>query len=120
MEKTQHEATRLPAWELPAASTREEADAYILELEMPGVSKSGIEITVENHELTITGHRSDKAPEGCEVVWQESHVADFRRTFELDMSIDTSRIIAKMEHGVLHLTLPKAESIKPRRITVGD
>ena len=109
----------MPAWELPPANIREEHDAYLLELEMPGVSKSGIEVTVENNELTIVGHRADAPPQG-EVVYRESRHGDYRRAFEIDASIDTAKIVANMEQGVLKLTLPKAESLKPRKITVAD
>ena len=109
----------MPSWELPPANIREERDAYLLELEMPGVSKTGIEVTVENNELTIVGHRSDTDPQG-EIVYRESSHGDYRRSFEIDSSIDTAKIQAKMEQGILMLTLPKAESIKPRKITVAD
>ena len=112
-------AARMPSWELPPANIREEHDAYLLELEMPGVSKSGLEVTVENNELTIVGHRADTDPQG-EVVYRESRHGDYRRTFEIDASIDTAKIAAKMEQGILRLTLPKAESLKPRKITVAD
>ncbi|MDD5349749.1 MAG: Hsp20/alpha crystallin family protein [Chthoniobacteraceae bacterium] len=115
----QQQASRLPAWEQPSANIREERDAYVLELEMPGVSKTGIEVTVEQNELTIVGHRSDVQPQG-EAVYQESHRADYRRSFELDPSINSGKIHAKMEQGILTLTLPKAESIKPRKIQVAD
>ena len=109
----------MPAWELPPANIREEQEAYVLELEMPGVPKDGIEVTVENNELTIVGHRSDPQPQG-EVVYRESRNGDFRRSFEIDTSIDTAKIVAKMEQGILRLTLPKAESLKPRKIAVVD
>jgi len=117
--QAEQQVSRLPAWEQPNADIREEHDAYVLELEMPGVSKAGIEVTVEQNQLTIVGHRSDAAPQG-EVVYQESRRADFRRTFELDPSINAAKIQAKMEQGILRLTLPKAESIKPRKIQVAD
>lgn len=119
LERTAEPVSRMPSWELPPANIREERDAYILELEMPGVRKDGIEVTVENNELTIVGHRSDTDPQG-EVVYRESSHGDFRRSFEIDSSIDTAKIQAKMEQGILRLTLPKAESIKPRKITVAD
>ena len=111
--------SRMPSWELPPANIREEHDAYLLELEMPGVAKGGIEVTVENNQLTIVGHRVDTEPQG-EVVYRESRRGDYRRTFEIDTSIDTAKIVAKMEQGILRLTLPKAESLKPRKIAVVD
>ena len=120
LEKTQEQtASRMPGWELPAANIREEKDAYFLELEMPGVAKDGIEVTVEAGELTIVGRRSDAQIQG-EIVYQESRRGDYRRTFEIDPSIDTSKIQARMEQGVLRLTLPKAEQVKPHKIQVTD
>jgi len=118
-ERPVERASRMPSWELPPANIREEGDLYLLELEMPGVSKSGLEVTVENNELTIVGHRGDTELKG-EVVYRESRQGDYRRSFELDPSIDTTKIVAKMDQGILRLTLPKAESIKPRKITVAD
>ena len=52
--------------------------------------------------------------------FRERSAADYRRVFELDPAIDTGKIAAKMEQGMLLLTLPKSERIKPRKITVSD
>lgn len=103
----------------PPANIRETKDGYILEAEMPGVTKAGLEVTVENNELTIVGHRQDSDLSG-EMLYRESRKWDYRRAFELDPSIDLSRITAKMDAGVLTLTLPKTEAVKPRKITVTD
>jgi HSP20 family protein len=102
---------------MPAASVAEDGDSYLLEVEMPGVNKEGLDISVENNELTITGRRSLPAVEGT-LIHRESRSENFRRAFELDPSIDTGKIAAKIEQGVLTLTLPKAEQVKPRKITV--
>ena len=101
----------------PPATVRENADGYVLEVEMPGVSKENLEMWVENNELTIIGRRSMPAVEGT-LVHRESRAENFRRTFELDPSIDAEKISAKIEQGVVSLTLPKAEQVKPRKITV--
>lgn len=101
----------------PVASVVEDGDAYLLKVEMPGVNKEGLEISVENNELTITGQRSLAQIEGT-LIHRESRTEDFRRVFELDPSIDTSKISARIDQGVLTLTLPKAEQVKPRKITV--
>jgi HSP20 family protein len=102
---------------MPAASVVEDGDSYTLRVEMPGVNKEGLEISVENNELTIVGRRSMPAVDGT-LVHRESRSENFRRIFELDPSIDTSKVGAKMEQGILSLTLPKAEHVKPRKITV--
>ena len=101
----------------PAATVLENADGYTLEVEMPGVSKENLEMWVENNELTIVGRRSMPAVEGT-LIHRESRPESFRRTFELDPSIDAEKISAKIEQGVVTLTLPKAEQVKPRKITV--
>jgi len=101
----------------PAATVLENADGYTLEVEMPGVSKDNLEMWVENNELTIVGRRSMPAVEGT-LIHRESRPESFRRTFELDPSIDAEKISAKIEQGVVTLTLPKAEQVKPRKITV--
>ncbi|HJT79683.1 MAG TPA: Hsp20/alpha crystallin family protein [Chthoniobacterales bacterium] len=101
----------------PVSSVIEDANDYTLQVEMPGVNKEGLEISVDNNELTILGRRSLPTVEGT-LVHRESRSDNFRRTFELDPSIDTGKITAKIEHGVVTLVLPKAEQVKPRKITV--
>jgi HSP20 family protein len=103
----------------PLANILETSDGYVLEAEMPGVGKDGLEVTVENGELVIVGRRVTAAPRGSSV-YRESRGLDYRRVFEIDPSIDTAKITAKMDQGVLKLHLPKAESVKPRRIQVAD
>jgi HSP20 family protein len=101
----------------PSASVIEAADGYMLEVEMPGVNKQGLELSVENNELTIIGRRSLPTVEGT-LIHHESRPENYRRTFELDPSIDAGNISAKFDQGLVTLTLPKAEHVKPRKITV--
>jgi HSP20 family protein len=101
----------------PVATVVENEDGYTLQVEMPGVNKDGLEMWVENNELTIVGRRSLPAIEGT-LVHRESRRENFRRAFELDPSIDAGKISAKIEQGVVTLSLPKAEQVKPRKITV--
>jgi HSP20 family protein len=101
----------------PDVNIVETKDGYVLEAEMPGVSKEGLEVTLEGNEMTIVGHRQDEAVTGTPL-FRERKLVDFRRVFELDPTIDTARIAAKMDQGVLSLTLPKSEKVKPRKVTV--
>ena len=110
-------APREQRWLQPQVNIVETKDAYLLEAEMPGVGKDGLEVLLEGNELTIVGRRTHEFA-GSQLVYRESYDRDFRRSFELDPSIDTQRIAAKMENGVLHLTLPKAEKVKPRKISI--
>lgn len=100
----------------PNVNIVETKDAYILEAEMPGVAKNGLEVGLEDNVLTITGRRQSDA--SVNLVYRESNPVDYRRVFELDPSIEAGKINAHMEQGILTLTLPKAEKVKPRKITV--
>lgn len=104
-------------WLQPQVNIVESPEGYLLEAEMPGVGKDGLEILLEGNELTIVGRRCHDTA-GAELVYRESYDRDFRRSFELDPTIDTARISARMDNGVLHLQLPKAERVKPRKIAV--
>lgn len=115
--ETRPEQTQRRGWLQPQVNIVETKDGFVLEAEMPGVSKDGLEILLEGNELTILGRRH-QAVEGTQAVYRESYDSDFRRSFELDPTIDTGRISARMENGVLYLDLPKAERVKPRKITV--
>ena len=101
----------------PPASVREIGDGYTLEIEMPGVKKDGLEISIENNELTVIGRRSLPAVEGTPI-HRESRPENFRRMFEIDPSIDAGKISANIDQGLLTLALLKAEHVKPRKITV--
>jgi HSP20 family protein len=116
-ENRETEARPTEPFVAPMASVTEENDGYTLRVEMPGVNKEGLELSIENNELTIVGRRSLPAVDGT-LIHRESRAENFRRVFELDPSIDANKISAKMEQGILTLSLPKAEHVKPRKITV--
>jgi HSP20 family protein len=101
----------------PDVNIYETDDGYVLQAEMPGVTKEGLEITLEGNTVTCVGRRHEE-PRPGNVVYSESRGADFRRAFELDPAIDTDKISAEMRQGVLTLTLPKAERVKPRKIEI--
>src|SRR5512137_2182491 len=111
------DARRERAFVSPEVNIFETSDGYVLEAEMPGVSKEGLEVTLEGNEMTILGHRKTEQVPG-QSLYRERTLADYRRVFELDPAIDTAKIAAKMEQGVLTLTLPKSERVKPRKIVV--
>jgi HSP20 family protein len=113
---TNNRATR-EEYVAPNVNIFETQEGYALQAEMPGVSKDGLEITLEGNEITITGRRTPESVAG-EPLFRESNTADYRRVFELDPAIDTSKVSAKIEQGVLTVTLPKSERVKPRKIKV--
>jgi len=103
----------------PEVNIFETKDGYVLEAEMPGANKHGLQITLEGNEISIVGQRDRDVVNGQPLL-RERRDTNFRRVFELDPAIDTSRIAAKMDQGILTVVLPKSEKVKPRRIAVGD
>jgi HSP20 family protein len=101
----------------PNVNIFETPEGYVLEAEMPGVAKTGLEITLEGTEIAITGRRNPETVPG-DALFRERNTADYRRVFELDPAIDTSKVSAKIEQGILTVTLPKSERVKPRKIAV--
>jgi len=101
----------------PEVNIYENKDGYVLEAEMPGVTKSSLELTLEGDTLTLVGRRHDRPVRGTSLQ-NETRVADFRRVFELDPAIDVSRINARVEQGLLVVELPKAEAVKPRKVQI--
>jgi HSP20 family protein len=101
----------------PRASITENGNGFVVTVEMPGVNRNGLEVTFENGELTLVGHRTPFRTD-AELVYRESRPMDFRRTFELDASIDAGNIGAQLDQGLLTLSLPKSAAAQPRRIEV--
>jgi HSP20 family protein len=102
----------------PVVNICETPDGYVLEAELPGVSKEGLSVNVEGNLLTLEGRRAAPVLPEDGYFYRESCAGDFRREFQLDPAIDSGKITARLEQGVLTLTLPKAEAAKPRNIAV--
>ena len=102
---------------IPLVDIFEEKERYILYADMPGVSKENIELTLDNKELTIIGKVADSAEYG-NVEYSEFATTNFKRNFIVNEEIDTKNLSASIENGVLHLSLPKSEKTKPRRIEI--
>ena len=116
-ENREGDRAQIQQFVVPFASVTEAAEGYALEVEMPGVNKEGLEVSVENNELTIVGRRSLPTVEGT-LIHHESRPENYRRAFEIDPSIDADKISAKIHQGLVTLTLPKEEHVKPRKIAV--
>lgn len=102
----------------PRATVTDTTDAVILELEMPGVPREAVSITVDRDELVVIGTRRPEEYANAEVLHQERPAHSFRRAFVLGDRIDTTRTSATHENGILRLTLHKAEDAKPRKIEI--
>ena len=103
----------------PRYEVRESDDAIALTAYLPGVAKEGLEITAENNQLRVFGRRNWTQPEGWTLLHREAVKAPFELVLEHENSFDAAKIQAELRDGVLKLTLPKAEALKPRKIAVG-
>jgi HSP20 family protein len=103
----------------PPVNIIETKDGYTLEAEIPGVGKDGVDITVEENQLTILGRRT-RTDAKAQVLYRESADTDYRRVFELDSAVDATKITANIEQGVLTIQLPFSERVKPRKISIAE
>ena len=106
------------AW-TPSCDVFEDQENLKVVIELPGVRPDDLKIHLENRILTVRGEKKSVAEEKSER-WHryERTYGSFERTFTLPSTVDPDRINATVEHGVLTLTLPKAERAKPREIPV--
>lgn len=116
-QRTTPEQNRQTEFLAPEVNIFETKDGYLVEAEMPGVNKGGLEIMVEGNELMIVGHQNAEHFNGQPLLRERQHL-DYRRAFEIDPAIDTAKISARIEQGIVTITLPKSERVKPRKITV--
>jgi HSP20 family molecular chaperone IbpA len=104
---------------IPDADIYETDEALVVLLEMPGVDKSHIDISAEDDVLKVEGRIDFSKYQGLTPIYAEYPVGHYRRGFTLSNRIDQHKISAEMSDGVLTITLPKVEEVKPRRITIG-
>ncbi|PXA03584.1 hypothetical protein DDZ13_11425 [Coraliomargarita sinensis] len=105
-------------WRRPAYDVSENEDAFNVRVNLPGVSRDGLDISIEDETLSITGSRAEVLPEGWRPLRREMPVGDYRLELRLNVAVNEDKIKAKVEDGVLDLTLPKADEVKPRKIKV--
>ena len=90
----------------------------VLHADLPGVSADNLELQVQDNKLTLFGRVAPPAPEEARPIHQEYRVSDFLRSFILSDEVDHEQIEAKLNNGVLEVTLPRAAKTEPRRIQV--
>ena len=113
------EETTIPArLFVPAADIYEAPDALTVILEMPGVEKSNVAISVEDGVLRVEGRLDLSKYQGLQPLYTEYNIGHYSRSFRLSSRIDQSKIAAEMKDGVLSLQLPKVEQAKPRTIQI--
>jgi HSP20 family protein len=102
----------------PAYNVRENADAFDVEVFVPGVNRAGVELALEDDVLVITARRPAAAPSAWRPLRREIPDGDFRLDLSLNVPVNREAIQATVEDGLLRLTLPKTEEVKARRIEV--
>ncbi len=102
----------------PDYDIQERPEAWGLTVRLPGVAKDGLEITAEDGQLRILGRRAWQRPQGWTPVHRETSDAAYELVLSHDNAIDADQIAAELRDGVLRVSLPKQEALKPRRITV--
>jgi HSP20 family protein len=102
---------------IPIADVEERDDSYVIELDLPGVKKDDIDISMAGRRLVVTGQRKEKERVGI-LRRRDRLVGEFRFEIELPNEIDDSHVQASLDDGVLTLTVPKRQADQPRRIAV--
>jgi HSP20 family protein len=102
----------------PAYQVKETDDAYGLTVFLPGVAKDTLEITAEEGQFRLLGRRAWKQPEGWTSLYRESTEVPFELILTHDNVIDADKVVAELKDGVLRVSLPKHEALKPRKIAV--
>ena len=103
----------------PALDLHEDNDNFVVKIELPGMKKDDIDVTLEDGALSISGERkSDEKFEGAEVYRSERFFGRFQRTVTLPAPVAADKIKAQYKDGVLTVTLPKTEEAKPKQINV--
>jgi HSP20 family protein len=116
--QNQESGTFTSSW-LPACDVFEDKDAVKIVAEVPGVRPEDVKISLENNLLSIRGEKKQQAEEKNERVHRyERSYGTFERTFSLPSTVDPDRIAANYEHGILKVSIPKAEQARPREIPV--
>ena len=103
---------------LPPVDVIEDAGGITLYADLPGVPKDKLSVRVDGEQLVIEGELALEMPKDMEALHVELALPRYRRVFTLSKELDTARMSAELNHGVLKLHIQKAEHAKPRRIEV--
>lgn len=111
--------TMSPAGWTPAVDVQETDDAYLLEAELPGLNKDDVNVSFEDGVLTLTGERKfEEETEEKNYRRIERRYGTFSRSFNLGRHIDSDKVEATFKDGLLTVTVPKTEAVKPRTIEI--
>jgi HSP20 family protein len=113
-----HQELRSGNWFVPAADIYETPEEVVLVIDMPGVCFDCAHVSVVDDELVVTGHVTHGEDQDDYVLYREYDVGHYHRHFGLPAAIDRTNIEAVMADGVLTVSMPKVEEVKPRRIPI--
>lgn len=102
----------------PSTNLFDCGDHLEMQVEVPGIAREDLSIRVQGNYLEIRGSRKAAAPEGYTAQRVERGATEFTRSFTLSSEVDTGKVEAQLANGILRLTLPKAETAKPKRISI--
>lgn len=103
---------------LPTVDIYEDEEGITLLADLPGVSKEGLNVQLEGDVLSIEGSIGLNLPESLTPLYNEMGADRFARSFTLSRELDAGRIAAEINDGLLRLTIPKAEALRPRKVEV--
>lgn len=95
-------------------------DMFLVDMDLPGVDRNDVELTIERNVVTVTARRAPARQEGDEVIIDERPYGEFSRQLFLGDNLDPSKLSVDLGDGVLHLTIPVSEASKPRKIRLGS
>jgi HSP20 family protein len=113
-----HQELRSGNWFLPGTDIYETPEQFVLVMDMPGVCFDCSQVNIVDDELVVTGHVTHGEDQDDYVLYREYDVGHYHRHFGLPVTVDRSRIEAVMSSGVLTVTMPKVEEVKPRKIPI--
>jgi HSP20 family protein len=103
----------------PAMNVWTNEDGAVITAELPGIDPKGVDISVNNDTLTVTGNRQpEELPQDATYHRRERGSGRFSRSFQLPFQVEAGKVTATFERGLLQITLPRAEADKPRKIVV--
>ncbi len=103
----------------PAMDVTESDKQYVIELDLPGVKSSDVKLEIHEDKLTISGNRVAVAPaEGVQRHREERSFGEFRRTLILPKQVDTEKVDAHFQDGVLSVVVPKIPKVQPKTIEI--
>jgi HSP20 family molecular chaperone IbpA len=111
-------STSAQNWKRPYYDVSENEDAFSVQVRLPGVNREGIDISLDDDTLTIIGTSAQHVPSDWRPLRREIAQSDYRLSLRLNVPVNEDKIQASVADGILDLSLPKADEVKPRKIQI--